>query len=117
MKFRLYPIGWIRKTKNKTRIILYKKYQPGLMGVEKLSEIWVIWWFNRNDNPHMRSILKVHPRGNPANPLRGVFATRAPMRPNLIALSRCKVLSVKRHVIEIDEIDALPDTPVLDLKP
>jgi tRNA (Thr-GGU) A37 N-methylase len=32
------------------------------MGVEKHSEIWVIWWFNRNDNPRMRSILKVHPR-------------------------------------------------------
>ena len=87
------------------------------MGVEKLSEIWVIWWFNRNDNPRMRSNLKVHPRGNPANPLTGVFATRAPMRPNLIALSRCKILSVKKNVIEIDSIDAFPDTPVLDLKP
>jgi tRNA (Thr-GGU) A37 N-methylase len=39
------------------------------------------------------------------------------MRPNLIALSRCKILAVKRNVIEIEEIDALPDTPVLDLKP
>lgn len=117
MKLKLRPIGRIRKTKTKTTIALYKKYQPGLMGVEKHSEIWVIWWFSRNDNPRMRSILKVHPRGNPANPLRGVFATRAPMRPNLIALSRCKVLAVKGNVIEIDEIDALPDTPVLDLKP
>ncbi|HXV48129.1 MAG TPA: TrmO family methyltransferase, partial [Candidatus Binatia bacterium] len=95
MKFILRPIGRIRKTRTKTTIALYKKYQPGLMGVEKLSEIWVFWWFNRNDNPRMRSILKVHPRGNPANPLRGVFATRAPMRPNLIALTRCKVMAVK----------------------
>jgi tRNA (Thr-GGU) A37 N-methylase len=39
------------------------------------------------------------------------------MRHNLIALSRCKVLSVKNNVIEINEIDALADTPVLDLKP
>ncbi|MBI4522246.1 MAG: SAM-dependent methyltransferase [Deltaproteobacteria bacterium] len=117
MNFILHPIGWIRKTKSTIRIVLYKKYQPGLMGVEKLSEIWVVWWFNRNDNPRMRSILRVHPRGNPANPLRGVFATHAPMRPNLIALSRCKVVSVKNNVVEIDEIDAAPDTPVLDLKP
>jgi tRNA-Thr(GGU) m(6)t(6)A37 methyltransferase TsaA len=117
MKFTLHPIGWIKKTKKKTTIVLYKKYQPGLMGIDKLSEIWVLWWFNRNDNPRMRSILKVHPKGDLANPLTGVFATRAPMRPNLIALSRCKVLSVKNNVIEIDKIDALPDTPVLDLKP
>jgi tRNA-Thr(GGU) m(6)t(6)A37 methyltransferase TsaA len=117
MKLRLYPIGWIRKTKAKTRIVLYKKYAPGLPGVEKLSEIWVLWWFDRNDNPRMRSTLRVHPKGNPANPLTGVFATRAPMRPNLIALSRCKIHSVKDNVIEIDSIDAFPDTPVLDLKP
>jgi len=117
MNFVLHPIGRIRKTKTTTRIVLYKKYQSGLMGFEELSEIWVLWWFNRNDNPHMRSTLRVHPKGDPANPLRGVFATRAPMRPNLIALSRCKIRSVKNNVIEIDEIDALPDTPVLDLRP
>lgn len=117
MNFKLRPIGWIRKTKNKTRIVLYKKYQPGLLGVAARSEIWVLWWFHCNDTPRMRSTLKVHSRGNPANPLKGVFATRAPMRPNLIALSRCKILSVKKNVIEIDSIDAFPDTPVLDLKP
>jgi tRNA-Thr(GGU) m(6)t(6)A37 methyltransferase TsaA len=117
MNFTLRPIGWIRKTKARTKIVLYKKYQPGLMGVAKRSEIWVLWWFHRNDTPRLRSILKVHPRGNPANPLRGVFATRAPMRPNLIGLTRCKVLAVKKNVIEIDSIDAFPDTPVLDLKP
>jgi len=39
------------------------------------------------------------------------------VRPNLIALSRCKVLSVKENVVEIDGIDAFPNTPVMDLKP
>jgi len=117
MRYALHPIGWVRKTRSKTRIVLYKKYRAGLIGVENLPEVWVLWWFHRNDNPRLRSVLRVHPRGNPANPLRGVFSTRAPMRPNLIALSRCKVLGVKRNVVAIDDIDALPDTPVLDLKP
>ncbi len=117
MKFTVSPIGWIRKADRKTTIVLEKQYQPGLLGVEKLSEIWVFWWFDRNDTTRGRSTLQVHPKGNPANPLTGVFATHAPRRPNLIALSRVKVLSVKDNVIEIDEIDALPDTPVLDLKP
>jgi tRNA-Thr(GGU) m(6)t(6)A37 methyltransferase TsaA len=117
MRFSVYPIGWIRKTRRKSRIVLYKKYQPGLSGVEKGSEIWVLWWFHRNDTPAKRSILKVHPKGNSANPLKGVFATRSPVRPNLIAQSRCTVLSVKKNVIEVNSIDALPDTPVLDLKP
>ncbi|HVO94595.1 MAG TPA: tRNA (N6-threonylcarbamoyladenosine(37)-N6)-methyltransferase TrmO [Terriglobales bacterium] len=117
MKFDVRPIGWVRKTQTKTRIVLYKKYQAGLEGIERRSEIWVLWWFHRNDNSRMRSTLKVHPRGNPANPLKGVFATRAPLRPNLIALSRCKIVSVRNNIVEIDSIDAYPNTPVLDLKP
>ena len=111
------PIGWVRKAEGKTWIEVDKKYQPALLGVEGLQSIWVLYWFDRNDTPERRSILRVHPRRNPENPLRGVFATRAPVRPNLIALSRVRVLAVREHIIEIDGIDAFPDTPVLDLKP
>jgi len=39
------------------------------------------------------------------------------MRPNLIALSRCKVLSVRANVIDIETIEAFADTPVIDLIP
>jgi tRNA-Thr(GGU) m(6)t(6)A37 methyltransferase TsaA len=93
-----------------------EQFQPGLMGLEHCTHVWVLYWFDRNDMPAKRSILQVHPRGNKDNPLRGVFATHSPVRPNLIAMSRCKVISVKGNVVEIEEIDALPDTPVLDLK-
>ena len=64
-----------------------------------------------------RSILRVHPRRNQENPLTGVFATRAPVRPNLIALSLCRVRAVNGTTLEIDEIDAFDGTPVIDLKP
>ena len=115
-EFTVHPIGWVRKAEGKTTIVLEKKYQPGLLGLEGFSEVWVLYWFDRNDTPEKRSILQVHPRGNPDNPKRGVFATHAPVRPNLIAMSRCKIVSVKDNVIEIEGIDAFPDTPVLDLK-
>lgn len=114
--FTVHPIGYVRKSDGKTTIVLDKKYQPGLLGIEKKREIWVIWWFDRNDTPEDRAILQVHPRADRKNPLTGVFATRSPVRPNLIALSRCKIISVKDNVIEIDEIDAFPGTPVLDIK-
>jgi len=110
-------IGWVRKKDNRTIIEIDKKYQPAMLGIDELDTIWVLYWFDRNDTPEQRSILQVHPRRNPENPLRGVFATRAPVRPNLIALSRCRVISVQDNVIEIDYIDAFPDTPVLDIKP
>ena len=115
--YQVHPVGWVRKADGRTTIVIERRYQPALMGVEALSSIWVLYWFDRNDTPEQRSILQVHPRNNPDNPLRGVFATRAPVRPNLIALSRCRVLSVEGNVIEIDGIDAFPDTPVLDIKP
>jgi tRNA-Thr(GGU) m(6)t(6)A37 methyltransferase TsaA len=115
--YQLQPIGWVRKTDGRTTIELYEEYRPALLGVDALDSIWVLYWFDRNDSPAQRDILQVHPRGNPNNPLRGVFATRAPVRPNLIAMSRCRVLAVEGNVIVIDEIDAFADTPVLDIKP
>ncbi|MBN1343939.1 MAG: SAM-dependent methyltransferase [Phycisphaerae bacterium] len=62
-------------------------------------------------------MLTLHPRGNPKNPLTGVFATRSPVRPNLIALTSCRVLSVKGNLVEIDKIDAFTGSPIIDLKP
>ena len=115
--YQVRPIGWIRKADGRTTIELDNQYRAGLFGVDQLDSIWVLYWFDRNDTPEQRAILQVHPRGDPNHPLRGVFATRAPVRPNLIALSRCRVLSVHGAVIEIDDIDALADTPVLDIKP
>ncbi len=115
-EFTVRPIGYVRQVDGKTMIVLAKKYEPGLLRMEKQSEIWVLWWFDKNDTPEKRSILQVHPRGNPDNPLTGVFATHSPVRPNLIAMTRCKVISVKGNVIEIEGIDAFPDTPVLDIK-
>ncbi len=115
-EFTVYPIGYVRKAEGRTTIVLEEKYRPALLGVGDLNEIWVLWWLDRNDTPEKRAILQVHPRGNPANPIRGVFATHSPVRPNLIAMTRCKVISVKANVIEIEGIDAFADTPVLDIK-
>jgi len=115
-EFKVYPIGYVRKAEGRTLIVLDKKYQPALLGVDKLSHIQVFWWFDRNDTPEKRSILQVHPGGNSGNPIRGVFATHSPVRPNLIAITKCKVISVKENVIEIEGIDAFADTPVLDIK-
>jgi len=115
--FQVYPIGQVRKEEGRTMIILDKKFQPGLLGLDGFSHVYVLYWFDVNDTPQKRSTLQVNPRGNKKNPLSGVFATRAPVRPNLIALSLCKVLSVRENVIDIDRIDAFANTPVLDLKP
>lgn len=114
--FALYPIGTVVKEGGRSYLVLDKKYEPGLMGLESFSEVTVVYWFDRNDTPERRATLQVHPRGDPQNPLRGVFATRSPFPPNLIAISRCRIVAIRGNVVEVDDIDALPGSPVLDLK-
>lgn len=116
-KFTIEPIGKVQKADNRTLIVLDEKYAPGLLGLDQWSHVQVIWWFDKNDTPQKRAMLQVHPRGDKENPLTGVFACRAPVRPNLIALSLCKIVSVKDNVVEVDAIDAFEGTPVVDLKP
>ena len=107
----------MKKSEDRTLIVLDEKYQPGLLGLEGFSHIYMFWWFDRNDTPEKRAILQVHPMGNRDNPLTGVFVTRSPVRPNLIALTLCKAVAVKGNVIEIEKTDAFDGTPVLDIKP
>jgi len=113
----VYPIGRVEKDGGTTRLRIHQQYVDALKGLEKRSHVWVLYWFHKNDTPEKRSILQVHPGGSKKNPLTGVFACRAPVRPNLIALSACKILSVKGNVVQIDNIDAFHDSPILDLKP
>jgi tRNA-Thr(GGU) m(6)t(6)A37 methyltransferase TsaA len=114
--FKAYPIGKIEKKDGRTFIILDEECEAGLKGLEKHSYVHVVYWFDRNDTPEKRAILQVHPRGDKNNPLTGVFATHSPFRPNLIAISRCDIISIKENVIEIKDIDAFDGSPVLDLK-
>jgi len=115
--YKVSPVGRVRNKKGKpVQLEIFDKYIPALHRLEYCSHVTVVWWFHKNDTPEKRKILKVHPRGNKNNPLTGVFATHAPVRPNLIAITTCKVLSVKGGIVTIDRIDAFDDTPILDLK-
>lgn len=96
--FAVHPIGHVQKSEDRALIVIDEKYQPGLLGLAGWSHVQVIWWFDKNDTPQKRAILQVHPRGDGNNPLTGVFACRAPVRPNLIALSLCKLVSVNPSV-------------------
>ena len=113
----IYPIGKIETRGDKTVLRIYGEYREGLLGIEEFSHLIVYFWFDRNDTPEGRAVLKVHPRKDPAIPLHGVFATRSPLRPNLIGMSICRIISVGPQMIEVDRIDALDDTPILDIKP
>ncbi|MEW5908588.1 MAG: tRNA (N6-threonylcarbamoyladenosine(37)-N6)-methyltransferase TrmO [Thermodesulfobacteriota bacterium] len=115
-ELKIFPVGKIQKKSDGVFIYIYRKYQKALAGLEQFSHIHVLYWFDRNDTKKIRSILQVHPCNNKSNPLTGVFATHSPKRPNLIALSRCRILSISGTLIRIDDIDAFHGSPVIDIK-
>jgi tRNA-Thr(GGU) m(6)t(6)A37 methyltransferase TsaA len=114
--FFINPIGVVRKTDDDARIEIFSDYVDGLLGLEGFSHIYVFYWFHQNDAPQKRKTLQVHPRKDPRNPLTGVFATHSPCRPNLIAQTLCKIVAISAPIIEIEEIDALDGSPVIDIK-
>ena len=115
-EFIIQTVGWIRKKESSINIKIDPQYKDALLGMEGFSHIQVLYWFHENDDSENRSILQVRPRRNPKNPLTGVFATHAPVRPNLIAVSTCKIESIDGTIIRIDDIDARDGSPVVDIK-
>jgi tRNA (adenine37-N6)-methyltransferase len=114
--FKLFPIGVVRKTDGAVWLEIYEPYRDAMLGLDGFSHVMVFFWLHENDTPEGRSVLRVHPRRDSANPLTGVFATHSPLRPNLIGFSTCKVLSVDANRIRLEDIDAFDGSPLIDLK-
>src|SRR5262249_29613104 len=85
---------------------------PGLLGIAAGDELLVLTWLHQA----RRDVLQVHPRGRLEAPLRGVFATRSPDRPNPIGLHRVSVLEVEAQRLKVTPLEAIDGTPVLDIK-
>ena len=114
--YQIHPVGVIQKDEESTIIEIYAEFVDALLGLESFSHVIVLYWFHKNDTLENRKILRVHPRGDKRNPLTGVFATHAPVRPNLIATTLCKIESIESNRIRIDKIDAYEGSPVIDIK-
>ena len=112
----LNPVGIVRKSDEKAWIEIFNEFTDALLGLDGFSHIYVFYWFHQNDSPEKRKTLQVHPRKDPGNPLTGVFATHSPQRPNLIALTLCKINSIEGNIIEIEDLDAHDGSPVIDIK-
>ncbi len=126
MEFRFKPIG-ILKTPYKSKsgvpiqgvfdpesegkATIFEAYEAGLQDVEKFSHLIMIYVFHRSQgyelvcSPYMED--KLH----------GVFAIRAPRRPNPIGFSVVRLRKREGRVLYLSEVDMLDGTPILDIKP
>lgn len=98
-----------------SRLVVRPEYKPGLLGLEAGMDILVLFYFHQTQPEEVA--LQLHPRHDPANPLRGVFATRSQFRPNSIGVSVACIEAIEDNVITVTGLDALDGTPVLDIKP
>ena len=125
--YRLEPIGVVRSPLTDRKgaprqgdegapaasISLEPSFADALRGVVVGDEVFVITWLHEA----RRDILKVHPRDDESRPLAGVFATRSSDRPNPLGLHRVTVLGIAGHELEVEPLEAIDGTPVVDIKP
>lgn len=88
-----------------------EKYQLGLTDIENQDYLVVLYWGDRSD----RNTLLAKPPGKEV--VTGVFSCRSPNRPNPIAICTVKVVDVEDNRIRVVGLDALDQSPILDLKP
>ena len=92
-------------------IEVFPQYEKGLKDIEGFSHIILIYHF------HLSKSYTLEVRPFMDNQLHGLFATRAPARPNPIGLSVVRLIRVERNNLEIKDVDIVDGTPLLDIKP
>jgi tRNA-Thr(GGU) m(6)t(6)A37 methyltransferase TsaA len=105
------PIQPSRSGGAKGTVEVFPEYADGLKDLDGFERIWLIYWLDRAPGPRLLVIPFLDDRE------RGVFATRAPCRPNAIGMSAVRLLRVASNTLEVADVDILDGTPLLDIKP
>lgn len=93
------------------RVEVLPEFAPGLRDLAGFERIWLLFWCDRAGEAR----LEVVPYRDTQS--HGVFATRAPSRPNPIGLSCVRLLAVEGALLRVADLDVLDGTPLLDIKP
>jgi tRNA (adenine37-N6)-methyltransferase len=122
-KIEITPIGFVKRASSGenvrdkslvSRIVLKRVLVKALDGIEEFSHIFILYWMHKISKAERRL---VHGEGRTETPLIGVFACRGPIRPNPIGLTLVELLKREENVLWVKGLDALDNTPVLDIKP
>ena len=88
-------------------------FAPALLGLAPGQRVLVVTWLHQGD----RTTLQCHPRADKNRPLRGVFATRSPDRPNPLGLHEVTILEIAAPArLRVEPLEAIDGTPVVDIK-
>jgi tRNA-Thr(GGU) m(6)t(6)A37 methyltransferase TsaA len=90
---------------------IFDEFAAGLKDLAGFDRIWLLFWFHRATPARMCVTPYLDSQE------RGLFATRAPARPNPIGLSNVRLLAVEDSLLRVADLDILDGTPLLDIKP
>jgi tRNA-Thr(GGU) m(6)t(6)A37 methyltransferase TsaA len=99
-------------TEETSTLEVFEEFTPALRGLEGFAQIIVLYWADRAPRDVLKS--RRHERHGED---RGVFASRYPARPNPVCLSVCEVVGLEGNRIEVRGLEALDQSPLLDIKP
>ena len=99
-----------------SEIEVYPEVVDLLDGIEDFSHLLVLYWAHLVPEAG-RSLLKVHPIGRKEFPLKGIFATCSPARPNPVLVNAVRLLERHANVLRVAGLEAVDGTPLLDIKP
>ncbi|MBN1572074.1 MAG: tRNA (N6-threonylcarbamoyladenosine(37)-N6)-methyltransferase TrmO [Deltaproteobacteria bacterium] len=99
-----------------SEIVVDEEYAGCLDGIEEFSHV-IVLFLTQFTNEGARRIKRVHPGGFKEFPVKGIFSTRSPVRPNPIGLTVVELLERRENVLVLKGLDAIDDTEVLDIKP
>lgn len=103
--------GWHKVV---TDLIIDHKYQGALKGLKDYSHLVVIYFMHEVKTCALRHV----PQGKVGVvPEVGIFACRCVHRPNPIGISTVKIIKIKENVVTVKNLDAINNTPILDIKP
>jgi tRNA (adenine37-N6)-methyltransferase len=96
--------GWVE---------VFDEFRQGLRDLGGFERIWLVYWFNRTAPGNVSLVVTPYLDKRP----HGVFATRAPARPNPIGMSAVNLVGIRGNHLRIRDVDILDGTPLLDIKP
>lgn len=120
------PIGWVESSLTAVAeapcqsrgapsawLVIEDAVGEGIRDLRPGDEIILLTWLDRSRRDELATVPGDNPHSRPL----GVFSTRSPNRPNPVGLHRVRILAIDGLRIQVDALEALDRTPIVDIKP
>lgn len=99
-----------------SQIVIDERYEDGLIGLSEFSHLIVVYYLDKAKFDMKKHLIR-RPQNREDMPMVGILSQRAKDRPNPIGITSVKIVAVNKNIITVKGLDAIDNTPILDIKP